>query len=254
VVEKTLTYKKLDEITTNVAVVIRKHMAPGERAVLVYPPSLDFMIAFIACLKAGVIAVPVFPPNPTRRDTLQMFGKIVAGCGATVALTNTEYNHVKKVAGITQVFGKLRGVTTAWPESLQWVVTDGKNLQVSGADAKAFTVNSPDPGDVAFLQYTSGSTSDPKGVMISHGNLGHNLTIITNELKAGTDTVVVSWVRCVFCPFFLMFSLLSSSCMNFFVLAASSIPRHGKCLILHSTFTSFSVGPSHLRNAVRFRA
>ena len=100
------------------------HLRPGDRAVLVYPPSLDFMIAFLACLKAGVIAVPVFPPNPTRRDTLQMFCKIVEGCGARVALTNAEYNYAKKMASITQVFGKLKNKgAAAWPSDLQWVLS-----------------------------------------------------------------------------------------------------------------------------------
>ena len=69
------------------------------RALLVYPPSLDFTVAFLACLKAGVIAVPVFPPNPVRRDTLHMFSKITESSGAKFALTSVEYNHMKKLAG-----------------------------------------------------------------------------------------------------------------------------------------------------------
>ena len=161
VLETTLTYRELDDLTTRVAIVLRRSLQPGDRAVLVFPPSLDFMIAFIACLKAAVVAVPVFPPNPTRKDTLQMFGKIVAGCKANVALTNTEYNYVKKIAGITQVFGKLRGVV-AWPENLQWVLTDRKSLQVSAAEAQAFVLPSPNPQDLAFLQYTSGKRDPEK--------------------------------------------------------------------------------------------
>ena len=70
-----------------------------ERALLVYPPSLDFMVAFLSCLKAGVVAVPVFPPNPARRDTLHMFSKITESSGADYALTSLEYNHLKKLAG-----------------------------------------------------------------------------------------------------------------------------------------------------------
>ncbi len=69
-----------------------------KRAVLVFPPSLDFIIAFLACLKAGVVAVPVFPPHPTRRDTLVMFTKIVEACGAKIALTSASYSHMKKLA------------------------------------------------------------------------------------------------------------------------------------------------------------
>lgn len=157
---------------------------------LVYPPSLDFMISFLACLKAGVIAVPVFPPNPLRRDTLNMFCKIVDGCEAQFALTNAAYNHIKTVAKIKDTV-KLKRMTADWPESLTWIVTDAKKGAVK---AKAAELDAPSRSDLAFLQYTSGSTSEPKGVMITHNNLAHNLTIITNELKAAEDTVVVSWL------------------------------------------------------------
>ena len=66
---------------------------------LVYPPSLDFTIAFIACLKARIVAVPVFPPHPGRSDTLVMFSRIVESSGAKHALTSATYNHMKKLAG-----------------------------------------------------------------------------------------------------------------------------------------------------------
>lgn len=63
-----------------------------------YPPSLDFMIAFIACLRAGIVAVPVFPPQPSRKDTLIMFSTIIESCGAKYALTNTSYSYMKKLS------------------------------------------------------------------------------------------------------------------------------------------------------------
>lgn len=72
-------------------------------------------------------------------------------------------------------------------------MTDGSNSKSNGK-IKSLEDWRPKPNDLAFLQYTSGSTSDPKGVMISHGNLSHNLTIITNELNASDKTVVVSWL------------------------------------------------------------
>lgn len=161
------------------------------RAVLVYPPSLDFMVAFLACLKAGVVAVPVFPPNPLRRDTLNMFAKIVEGCDAKYALTNSEYNHAKKIAGVRDAW-KLKKTAAAWPDDLKWLVTDDSAIQAS---SKTTTLpKKMERSSLAFLQYTSGSTSAPKGVMITVGNLAHNLRIITNELKAVEDTVVVSWL------------------------------------------------------------
>ena len=206
-VERTLTYRQLADETDRVAAALTAATASaaggigltkGDVVVLVYPPSLDFMVAFVACLKCSVVAVPVFPPHPARKDTLVAFTRIVKGCGARIALTSKTYNHMKKLGNIKDSFGKLKrsagnGQDDAkWPDQLQWIVTDDKSLGGGKKGCAAAAV--PSASDLAFLQYTSGSTSDPKGVMITHGNLSHNLAIITNELQAGEDTVVVSWL------------------------------------------------------------
>lgn len=116
---------------------------------------------------------------------------------------------------------KLTGDDSRWPDDLQWLVTD-KPLPtanapspssnsaavadeatamtsaiggaVGGAEGGGSGPESSDRSALAFLQYTSGSTGDPKGVKISHGNLARNLGAIIEELKAGTETVVVSWL------------------------------------------------------------
>ncbi len=162
------------------------------RALLVYPPSLDFMVAFLACLKAGVVAVPVFPPNPARRDTLQMFSKITESSGAQFALTSSEYDHIKKLASVRDALTRFTSPRQheSWPENLTWITTNDNRK----ADNDTSSLPTWQPSDVAFLQYTSGSTSEPKGVMITHTNLAHNLTIITADLQATNDTVVVSWL------------------------------------------------------------
>lgn len=191
-VESQLTYSELAQETTALALrLIQSGLCKGDRAVLVYPPSLDFMVAFLACLKAGIIAVPVFPPNPSRRNTLEMFSRIVDGCGAKYALTSVSYNHAKKLSSIKDTLVKWKRPTGAWPDQLKWIVTNDGSTSKQSSTPLDFV---PLANDVAFLQYTSGSTSDPKGVMITYGNLGHNLTIITNELQAGDDTIVVSWL------------------------------------------------------------
>jgi acyl-CoA synthetase (AMP-forming)/AMP-acid ligase II len=145
-----------------------------------------------------------------------MFAVIVQSCQAKVALTDTSYQHQKKLVGIRDSFQKwtfrrqqqqqqpqhgssTNQPTLSWPESLTWITTDTVS-QKSATSKSALSLPPRDVDDflyrqqVAFLQYTSGSTSDPKGVMITHGNLAHNLHCITNELQATEDTVVVSWL------------------------------------------------------------
>jgi acyl-CoA synthetase (AMP-forming)/AMP-acid ligase II len=160
-------------------------LARGDRVLLVYPPSLDFIIAFWACLRACLIGVPVFPPDPRKlKKDLYMFASIQKSSGGQVALTSNEYNFVKKMADIKRSF---TSDSTRWPE-LKWIVTD------KVPSCPPLHYDPPAPNSVAFLQYTSGSTSEPKGVMITHENLAHNITIFCRALKAGTDTVVASWL------------------------------------------------------------
>jgi acyl-CoA synthetase (AMP-forming)/AMP-acid ligase II len=222
-VESQLTYSQLQEQTSALACrLLQNGLTQGDTAVLVYPPSLDYMVAFLACLKAGIVAVPVFPPNPARPSTLSMFSSICQSSGAKYALTSVSYNHAKKLAGMypqildiyitcMHVYGLFdiysldnivgikesltkwkRPTTAAWPEDLTWLVT---NDTTNNNNKASITLNyTPSRENVAFLQYTSGSTSEPKGVMITHANLAHNLTLILDELSAKDDTVVVSWL------------------------------------------------------------
>lgn len=163
-------------------------IAPGERVLLVYPPSLDFIVTFLACLRAGVVAVPVYPPDPRRlKKNMYMFASIQGSSGARVALTSKSYNWAKRATGIKEVFSREKAT---WPD-VKWVVTDG----LLGKDAPdGQDIDTVEPHKVAFLQYTSGSTAEPKGVRVTHGNLAHNLQTIVRSLEAVDDTVVVSWL------------------------------------------------------------
>jgi acyl-CoA synthetase (AMP-forming)/AMP-acid ligase II len=95
--------------------------------------------------------------------------------------------------GIRDAVTKFKRPTASWPENLQWISTDDKSNKSTGKFQRKEYLDYKS-ADVAFLQYTSGSTSEPKGVIITHGNLAHNLSIITNELNAVEDTIVVSWL------------------------------------------------------------
>lgn len=160
----------------------------GDRLLLVFFPGLDFTASLIACFKAGLIAVPVFPPDPRRlKKDLHHFVSIQKSCDATVALTNSQYNFLKKIEDIKNFFSAVQ-----WP-NLKWLVIDG---YLKRGKKQTITNKPPYPSNdsIAFLQYTSGSTSEPKGVMISHGNLGHNLTLICTAGIAIQSSVCISWL------------------------------------------------------------
>lgn len=148
----------------------------------------------LACFKAGLIAVPVFPPDPRKlKKDLNHFVNIQLSCNASTVLTNSLYNFAKKVEDIKNIFST---DTVRWPD-LKWICVDDtlkKGKTIDAAKFSSLQLPAINADRIAFLQYTSGSTSDPKGVMVSHGNLRHNLTLIIDELKANRNTVNVSWL------------------------------------------------------------
>eukprot|EP00602_Paraphysomonas_sp_CaronLab_P005346 CAMPEP_0185017988 /NCGR_PEP_ID=MMETSP1103-20130426/833_1 /TAXON_ID=36769 /ORGANISM="Paraphysomonas bandaiensis, Strain Caron Lab Isolate" /LENGTH=1086 /DNA_ID=CAMNT_0027547625 /DNA_START=99 /DNA_END=3356 /DNA_ORIENTATION=- len=197
-VEAAVTYEEVDAITTAIGhhLVSAQGAAlkPGDRVLLVYPPSLDFILAFLACLKTGVVAVPVFPPDPTRLNKdLTMFANLVKSCEAKAALTSSAYDFATKMASLHSVL--VGGHSLEWPE-LRWVVTDGL-VSMGKSGAKCEPLSRPvisNDGNVAFLQFTSGSSSSPKGVIITVNNLDHNLDLIARSLRSSENTVCVSWL------------------------------------------------------------
>lgn len=208
-VDECFTYLELDGITSALASHLLSDDAPvklkqGDRVLLVFFPGLHFMVSLLACFKAGIIAVPVFPPDPRKlKKDLHHFVSIQESSGATTALTHKAYNYAKSMAGAANLFSFSND---KWPE-ISWFPVDSfieKNRKAgtTGAGGKYISrevvypegTNAPLESDIAFLQYTSGSTSEPKGVMISHGNLAHNEGLIVTELKADEDTINVSWL------------------------------------------------------------
>ena len=152
-------------------------VAAGERVLLLYPPGLAFVVAFLGCLYAGVVAVPAYPPRLSR--PISRLRTIAADSKATVALSST------------RVLSSLERRLAYTPEmkSLRWLATD------EGQDTmKEWSYPEIDGGTLAFLQYTSGSTATPKGVMVTHNNLLHNLAMIYHNLGHGPDSQIVSWL------------------------------------------------------------
>ena len=160
--EISLTYPELHRKARAIAGKLQFLGMSGKRALLLYPPGLEFIIAFFGCLYAGVVAVPTYPLR--RNQKMSRLEAIVADALAEVALTTT--------AELVNIENRL----DKNPElaALQWLATD--NLAVD----EELNWYKPDlcENTLAFLQYTSGSTGNPKGVMITHGNLLHNSQLI----------------------------------------------------------------------------
>jgi amino acid adenylation domain-containing protein len=174
-----LTYGELDANVKKLAVRLQQRVGLGERAVLLYPPGLDYIVAFFACLYAGVIAVPAYPPSNNRH--MPRLQAILDDSKATLILTTQ------------QVAGNIRQFPDMTDDLLgkHWLQTD---LAERSIDTSAWCPPILQVNDLAFLQYTSGSTGDAKGVMISHGNLMANQQLIKRRFGHDQQSTVVGWL------------------------------------------------------------
>ena len=176
-----LTFAELDARARALAAWLQQQQPAGERALLLYPPGLDFVVAFFACLYAGVVAVPSYPPAPARPGRGQpRLRSIVEDAAPRFVLTTAGL--APRVEALT---GELPGLGAA-----ERLVTD----DLPGCLEEAWSAPVLPPDTVAFLQYTSGSTSDPKGVMVSHGNLLHNEEVIRTACGHDERSTFVSWL------------------------------------------------------------
>lgn len=170
-----LTYGELDRQARLIA--NRLQSWRGERALLLYPSGLEFIITFFGCLYAGVVAVPVYPPR--RNQKLSRLLSIFNDTHAKVALTTTS----------VLIDIEKRREEEAELAQLKLVVTD-----TIEANPQEFVPKSVTPESLAFLQYTSGSTGTPKGVMVTHGNLIHNQQMIHQAFGHSEQTIFVGWL------------------------------------------------------------
>jgi acyl-CoA synthetase (AMP-forming)/AMP-acid ligase II/acyl carrier protein len=172
-----LTPAELDLRARAVAARLREEGLTGKQVLLVYPTGLDFIVSFFACLYAGAVAVPVYPPNPAALDrTLPRFRAIAADARASAVLTSSPI--------LAAASSLLRGSELG---GLRWIASD----EVPAERASAW--RRPDVGrdSLAFLQYTSGSTGAPRGVMVSHGNLLSNLAYLTDRMVAQSGSPLI---------------------------------------------------------------
>ena len=177
-----LTWSELDRRSRTIAAALQARVPAGSRALLVYPAGLDFIAAFFGCLYAGVIAVPAQPPlGGQAQRGLARLRAIAIDADARILLTTRE--------------GRWRpdsehDVAAPGRTPIEWLTTD--ELDLHGADGWRDT--RAVPATVAFLQYTSGSTAAPRGVVVTHGNLLHNLGAAFDLATPGPTSLSVSWL------------------------------------------------------------
>ncbi|ALF55339.1 hypothetical protein ACX27_24975 [Nostoc piscinale CENA21] len=173
-----LSYQQLDTISRAIASKLQSLGLTGERALLLYPPGLEFIAAFFGCLYAGVIAVPAYPPRPNQKMT--RLSAIVSDASAKVALTTDSL-----LKDINKSF-----VQDSKLNTLHILHTDN----IDNRQAYHWQKPEINSDTLAFLQYTSGSTGTPKGVMVSHQNLLHNCEYMKQAFAFTPESVAASWL------------------------------------------------------------
>lgn len=182
-----LTYGELDRKARAVAAMLQALGTMGARALLLHPSGLDYIIALFGCLYAKVIAIPAYPIHPTQSNrtyTLPRLQAIAKDSGATLALTTRDI-----LSHMVFLISSQPGPRIEELASLRWIATD-EEAGLEDRWEEPFITNET----LAYLQYTSGSTRLPKGVMVTHGNVIHNSAAIQERWRLPSDGAMVSWL------------------------------------------------------------
>jgi acyl-CoA synthetase (AMP-forming)/AMP-acid ligase II len=176
-------YAILDRRARTIAARLLASGGAGERVLLLFPPGLDYLAALFGCMYAGALAVPAPPPNPARlRRTLPQLSAIARDAEPRFVLT---------VAPLLELEGLVAEPTLA---RASWLATDDVDAWPAPWLPEAWQDPQLGPEHLAYLQYTSGSTAAPRGVMISHGNLLHQLDQFDQGYAHTPDSVMVTWL------------------------------------------------------------
>jgi thioester reductase-like protein len=160
-----------------------RRFIPEDRLLLAYPPGLEMICAFFGCVRAGLIPVPVYPPSSRGfQSALYKMVHIAKDCQAAGILTSKDY-HASLKTNLARNGVAASGVDVDYISGLPWIVTEDFVDTISDAPFA-------DVSKILFLQYTSGSTMEPKGVMVTHENILHTFPLVIDH----ADPVVVSWL------------------------------------------------------------
>lgn len=176
--EQRISYRELDRKARAMASSLQLFGAPGEPALLLLPPGLDYVVAIYACLYAGVAAVPSYVPR--RRDAAAGIATVIEDARAGLAITTR--TAIASLDSLPRAFPALLGCRLLFVEDALRAYPD------------AWQEPAIDPSSVALLQYTSGSTREPRGVIVTHGNLMANLRMLEERMALPRGSEHVCWL------------------------------------------------------------
>ncbi|HBI36193.1 MAG: hypothetical protein A2015_05060 [Spirochaetes bacterium GWF1_31_7] len=177
--KEVVTFSELDEKAKTISEYLLSNNLTGERALLLYNSSINFIAAFFGCLYAGVIAVPAFPPRKNQK--ISRIENIINDCNPKVILSTEDIEEILST----------NEESVSILNNIEWINTNNLNSSLK-LDEKSLPIILPET--IAFLQYTSGSSGNPKGVVITHKNLIHNQKLIKKGFEHSSSTVFVSWL------------------------------------------------------------
>lgn len=205
IIRDTLSFSQLAQRAKSVASTIQKNSKKGDRVLLIYQPGIDFIIAFYACLYSGTIATPVYPPY--SKELTSKLEKIIKIAKPKLILSTKAITEKIKMLGYVRLaegipvirdlaryfgghtYNSAKELILIDFTKFKWIVTD---LNVD--NSHHFEPINIEPDNLAFLQFTSGSTEQPKGVMLSHGNVLENLSYIHKGFSIKKDDSLVLWL------------------------------------------------------------
>lgn len=180
---QSLSFASLYENASHLATMIKKRVRPGDRVVIMLPPGMEFVIAFYSCLCAGAITVPLYLPS--NRKLVEQVHRILEDCSPQLILSSP---HLLNDDNANPFNHMLLGFIDVKRNDIQWHGQVRNRNRCSNAEPPRMTEG------IAFLQYTSGSTGVPKGVMVTHKNVLHNMRLIQKVSDGSRDSVGVFWL------------------------------------------------------------
>ncbi|QMT61545.1 fatty acyl-AMP ligase [Legionella sp. PC997] len=196
------TYGELQQKIYSIAALIQQYAKPGDRVLLIFTPGIDYIVTFWACLFSGVLAVPAYPPFD--KSTVEKLQAIINNSKPSIILSNTEITQkikklgfIKNLASIPLIQKFVSKFSTKIDHLMEWDFQNFRWVDINKATIAMADLYKPlsfKGSDMCYLQYTSGSTALPKGVIVRHGNLLDNLSLVYETIGKTSKERMVSWL------------------------------------------------------------